>query len=161
MNREKLKLRCLAQLDERATKHPAGHQGKLAARYLLRHSSGDVVAVMFEKGPDTPANLWVARRYVSNLILKPGVNFKLSLASKLYSTISKNGEPLYGRHSALRAMPELKHADLIRFRISTMVDLDQILDHLDGWSHPKNDSVRAAESAPGACLIFCAARGSF
>lgn len=40
-------------------------------------------------------------------------------------------------YSALKAMPELKHADLIRFRISTMAELDQILDHLDDWSHPK------------------------
>ncbi|MDO6483092.1 hypothetical protein [Shimia thalassica] len=112
--------------------HPAGHQGKLAARYLLiRHSSDDVVALMFEKGPYTPANLWIAREHVLSLISQPGMNFKLSPASGLYSSKGKNGEPLYGRHSTLKAMPELKHADLIRFRLSSVAELDHILVHLD------------------------------
>lgn len=38
MDREALKLRCVAPLDECAIEHSAGHQEKLAARYLVRSS---------------------------------------------------------------------------------------------------------------------------
>jgi len=38
MDRDALKLRCVTPLDECAIEHPAGHQGKLAARYLVQSS---------------------------------------------------------------------------------------------------------------------------
>jgi hypothetical protein len=131
MDREALKLCCVTRLDECAIEHPAGHQAKLAARYLIRPPSGIPIALMFEKGPNTPANLWVAHKHVLNLVAQTDLNIKLSLASELYSSNSKSGRPLYGRHSALMTMPELKDADLIRIRISSVAELDEVLDHLN------------------------------
>ncbi|HCP80368.1 MAG TPA: hypothetical protein DIT67_01795 [Octadecabacter sp.] len=116
--------------------HPAGQQGELAARYLLRNSSGDTMALMFEKGANTPANLWIAHEHVLNLVQKTDLNIKLPPALALYSSTDKTGEPLYGRHSTLKTMPELKHTDLIRIRISSVTELDRILDHLSDLSRP-------------------------
>lgn len=49
MDRDQLKHNCLERLDAGAIEHPTGHQGKLAARYLLRRGDGDRVELMFEK----------------------------------------------------------------------------------------------------------------
>ena len=51
MMRDTLRQACLARLDERAMEHPSGHQGKLAARYVLHTQRADAVELMFEKGP--------------------------------------------------------------------------------------------------------------
>ncbi len=130
MDREELKLKCLELLTTRAMEHPVGHQGKLAARYLLRCSGGDRAELMFEKGPKTPANIWVAHKRVVDLIAGPGLHFQSSPASALFSTKGSNGKPIYGRHSALKSMRELENADLICFRITSPDDLERILDHI-------------------------------
>ena len=130
--RDKLKQHCLSRLDECALEHPSGHQGKLAARYLLRRSAGDVAELMFEKGPKTKANLWVAHKQVASLISEPGLRFQSLPASVLFSAKGKNGKPIYGRHSALRSMRELEHGDLICFEITSDGELDRILGHLGG-----------------------------
>lgn len=132
MDREDLKLACLERLDAQAMEHPSGHQGKLAARYLLRCKNGDRAEVMFEKGPKTPANLWVAHKRAVGLIAEPGLHFQSSPASALFATRGSHGKPIYGRHSALRSMRELEHTDLICFRIASVAELDRILDHLLG-----------------------------
>ncbi len=132
MDREELKAHCLERLDTLAVEHPSGHQGILAARYLLRCREGDRAEVMFEKGPRTPANLWVAHKRVADLIAAPGLHFRLSPASALFVSKGSNGKPIYGRHSALKTMRELSHADLICFTIHTIDDLDRILVHLQG-----------------------------
>lgn len=124
MDRNELKLQCLELLDARASEHPAGHQGTLVARYLLRGHNGDVTELMFEKGPKTPANLWVAHRRAT------GLQFQSSPASALYANKGANGKPIYGRHSGLKPMRELGHADLICFSITTLAELAKILDHL-------------------------------
>ena len=85
---------------------------------------------MFEKGPKTPANLWVAHKRVASLITEPGLHFQSSPASALFATKGANGKPIYGRHSALKSMRELEHADLICFRVTSIDDLDHLLDHL-------------------------------
>jgi len=51
MTRDELRQACLERLDERAMEHPSGHQGKLAARYVLHTQRADAVELMFEKGP--------------------------------------------------------------------------------------------------------------
>lgn len=130
MDRATLKLECLERLDALAIEHPAGHQGKLAARYLLRCSNGDRAEVMFEKGPKTPANLWVAHKRVVGLISEPGLEYRLSPASGLCATKGANGKPIYGRHSALKPMRELGHTDLACFRVNSVSELGRILDHL-------------------------------
>lgn len=130
MDRQDLKLHCIERLDERASEHPAGHQGTLAARYLLRGPDGDVAELMFEKGPKAPANLWVAHRRAIGLLSEAGLQFQSSPASALYANKGSNGKPIYGRHSALKPMRELGHANLICFNITTPAELDRILDHL-------------------------------
>lgn len=130
MNPEDLKKHCLSRLDECAREHPVRHQSQLAARYLLKRVDGDGVELMFEKGPKTPPNLWVAHRRVAGLITRPGLQFRLSPASALFATKGANGKPIYGRHSALKPMPELGNADLICFRITSLDELDRVLDHL-------------------------------
>jgi hypothetical protein len=130
MTREELRKGCLERLDKHALEHPAGHQGKLAARYLLRCSNGDVAELMFEKGPNSVTNLWVAERRVSQLLEKPELQFRYAPASALFVSKDKDGKPKYGRHSALKPMNELAFEDLVCFRISTLGELDRILDYL-------------------------------
>lgn len=132
MNRVALKLKCLELLDEVAFEHPAGHQGKLAARYLLRCSNGDRAELMFEKGEKTPASLWVAHKRVVGLISKPGLHFHSSPTSILFASESPSGRPTYGRHSALKSMRELGNGDLICFKITRTEELEYILEHLRG-----------------------------
>src|SRR5690606_25005406 len=57
MIRKELKLACLALLDDAAVEHPSGHQGKSAARYILRSENDDRIELMFEKGENSRANL--------------------------------------------------------------------------------------------------------
>ncbi|BBU53859.1 hypothetical protein KU6B_01240 [Mameliella alba] len=107
MNRDTLKRRCLGRLDECGREHPTGHQGKLAARYLLDRCSGDVAEVTFEKVPKTPANIWVERSRADGLIGQPGPDYRIAPASVLFATKDAKGWPVYGRHSALKPMHEL------------------------------------------------------
>jgi hypothetical protein len=132
MNRDDLKAACVRHLDERAIEHPAGHQGKLAARYVLRGQGGDVIELMFEKGPGTRPNLWVAARRVTGLLDEAEFDYRLAPASILYATKGANGKPVYGRHSALKPMRDLANSDLVCFHISALAQLDRILDHLTG-----------------------------
>lgn len=130
MNRDQLKTACMRRLDERALAHPAGHQGKLAARFVLRGQGGDAIEMMFEKGPRTRANLWVAERRVCRLMQESDLDHRLAPASVLFATRGANGKPIYGRHSALKTMRELAEADLVCFQINALAELDRILDHL-------------------------------
>lgn len=132
MNREDLKAACLRRLNESATEHPAGHQGKLAARYLLRGQGGEVMELMFEKGPKTPANLWVAASRVGQLLEDNSLGHRLAPASVLNAVKGFNGKPIYGRHSALKPMRELAYADLVCFQITALTQLDRVINHLMG-----------------------------
>ena len=130
MNRDELRSASLARLEERTIEHPSGHQGKLAARYLMRRLNGDVAELMFEKGPKSATNLWVAEKYVTELLADGAFEFRHAPAKALFTTTGANGQLNYGRHSALRPMKQLGHADLIFFRINTVDELDRILEHL-------------------------------
>lgn len=132
MNRNELKSYCIARLTDCAIEHTAGHQGKLAMRFRLMGSSGAVVALMFEKGLNTPANLWIASELLCNFGAMAEMNTRSSPASAVYSTIGKNGEPIYGRHSALKTMHELNQIDLTCIQVTSAGEIDQILDHLGG-----------------------------
>lgn len=57
--RAALKQACLEVLEAACVMHPAGHQTKLAARYVLITKDGERIALMFEKGPNSSANLWM------------------------------------------------------------------------------------------------------
>lgn len=129
MTRAELKAVCLALLDEYAVEHPAGHQGKLAARYVLRSRAGERIGLMFEKHEATPANLWVDRRYASNL-LDTGAEVRAYPASALYLPTEPGAKRQYGRHAALKAMRDLAHVDLVRFTIDRPDQLLKVLTHL-------------------------------
>ncbi|MET4103449.1 hypothetical protein ABIE58_002890 [Roseovarius sp. MBR-78] len=133
MTRDELRQACIERLDERAMEHPSGHQGKLAARYLLHTPSADAVELMFEKGPRSALNLWVAERFVDNLVAEGSLEYRHAPSSVLFATKGANGKRRYGRHSALKVMNQLSHADLVCFRIKKLADLDRTLDHLSNY----------------------------
>lgn len=126
LTRYALKRVCSRALDGFAMEHPLGHQGSLAARYLLRTGDVGVVELMFEKGPRTPANLWICKRFVED-VLETDIPHRFSPAVGLFSTQGKAGKPQYGRHSALKPMPQMGHADLVCFALRSEQDLWRIL----------------------------------
>ena len=81
---------------------------------------------MFEKGPNSAANLWVCHRYAERL-LADNLTYRFSPAQILYETRDGNDRLRYGRHSALRPMRQLGDADLICFNIQSEAELEQIL----------------------------------
>lgn len=145
LKREDLKRACLNRLEEIAMEHPLGHQGKLAARYLLRRPDGNAVEIMFEKGPKSSANLWVCERFVGSL-LEGDIAFRRSPAQTLFATRSGDGRTIYGRHSALRPMRQLGTADLICFALRSPADLELVLQTLIGAAADPDCSGRTDRS---------------
>lgn len=84
---------------------------------------------MFEKGEKSKPNLWVERRFVSGLE-EAGIEFRVYLASALYPTSAPDQKQAYGRHAALKAMRDLANADLVRFTIERITQLEMILAEL-------------------------------
>jgi hypothetical protein len=119
-----------AMFDSIAEEHPRGHQNVYACRYLLRGSAGRDLEIMFESAPEkTPANIWVLSSVAAPLV-RSGVAHKSSPASKLRTTLGKDGKPNYGRHSALETMPQLGDADLVYFSPVTLEEVGRIVDAL-------------------------------
>lgn len=135
MSREALKSAILARLSAVADVHPMGHQTTYAARFVLRASNGETIELMFQKGDNSPANLWVQRDKVLPLIGGP-IKHKHSEAVTLYSKTNAQGETLYGRHSALEKMPKLGKADLICFALASVGELDTVLAALVAANDP-------------------------
>lgn len=129
MTRQELKAACLAMLDQNAAEHPAGHQGKLAARYLLRSQSGERIGLMFEKSDKTKPLLWVEHRFMRDLV-DDDIEFKRYPAASLYQAVEPKGKQPYGRHAALKSMRDLARADLVRLTIDRVEQLRTILAHL-------------------------------
>lgn len=126
MTREALKTAILARLSAVADMHPMGHQASYANRYTLPVGTGATVELMFQKGENSPANLWVQRNRVLPLIGGP-IKHAHSEAVTLYSKTNAKGEKLYGRHSALEKMPKLGKADLVCFALASVGELDTVL----------------------------------
>jgi len=124
--RAALKQACLEVLDTACVMHPAGHQMKLAARYVLITKDGDRIALMFDKGPNSPANLWMLAAHAAR-IEHLGLPRRDYPAAELYAGTDDRGRPVYGRHSALRQMRELANADLVRFEIDHATLLQPLL----------------------------------
>lgn len=124
--RAELKRTMLRLLDARAVEHPAGHQGKLAARYVLHRADGEAIEIMFEKHPASPANLWLAEREGAPL-LALGIDHRRSPATDLLVPGAEDGSVRYGRHSGLRPMRQLAYADLICFTVGTAGELEALL----------------------------------
>ena len=121
-----LKRACMDRLSRVAVEHPAGHQGKLAARFILRTPSGERIELMFEKGDASSANLWVCKRFVIGL-LDADIPYRYAPGSAAFKVRNADGKPVYGRHSALKTMDQLATDDLICFGLRTVGDLDAIL----------------------------------
>lgn len=129
MTRAELKAICLALLDEAALDHPAGHQGKLAARYILRAGDGERIGMMFEKHEATKAHLWLEQRHARHL-MDAGIDHRVYPAAALYQEGASGEKQAYGRHAALKAMRDLANADLVRFTIDRVGQMEMILTKL-------------------------------
>lgn len=129
-DRAALKSAALAQLDKAAMEHPVGHQGKLAARYVLRSQSGERIELMFEKGPKSPPHLWMARAHATAIgdIGVPMREYPASDVNRV--TDAAAGKAIYGRHAALKSMRGLAVADLVRLTPETAGQINTILERL-------------------------------
>lgn len=129
-DRAALKSAVLAQLDQVAMEHPIGHQGKLAARYVLRSQSGERIELMFEKGPKSPPHLWMTRTHAA-AIGDIGVAVRKYPASEVNRvTDIATGRAIYGRHAALKSMRGLAMADLVRLTPETKEQAATIIERL-------------------------------
>ena len=86
---------------------------------------------MFEQSPKTRANIWLEAGVAGSLTVS-GTKHRLSPASALYAKPGKSGDPQYGRHSALEAMPVPGKADLICMQQETLAEAGAVLDYLLG-----------------------------
>ena len=129
MARDNLKVAILQRLSEVATEHPNGHQGKLAARFILRSKDGDGIELMFEKGPVSAPNLWMHHKFAKPL-LGGEIDYRESPAHGLFVAENEKGKKIYGRHAGLLAMRQLADADLVCFKIKSSAELDRMIDVL-------------------------------
>lgn len=128
--RAALKTAIVARLDAVCEEHEMGHQGAYANRYVFKGENGTTTEILFQKNPESPANLWVLNSLLPAASIQ-GLAAKPSPASKLYKVPGANGKMKYGRHSALEKMPILGNADLLCINLSSVAQLDRILDALD------------------------------
>jgi len=129
MLRDELKDAILERLGEVAVEHPAGHQGKLAARFILRSASGEGIELMFEKGPASAPNLWMHRKYAEPLMTS-GIDHRVSPARALYAVPNNLGKKIYGRHTGLRPMHQLADSDLVCFKLKALAELEVMVEVL-------------------------------
>jgi len=122
----KLKQAIINRLDAVAAPHDLGHQGAYANRYTMRSEQSAPVELMFEKAETTKPHLWVLADQVSS-IPEGGIPSVHYSKDDLYKVPAKNGGLQYGRHSALEKMTWLGKADLIRFTLRSIADLDHVL----------------------------------
>lgn len=127
--RRSLKDDCLALLESMAVEHPAGHQSKLAARYIIISQSGERIGLMFEKHESAPAQVWVSHHYAKGL-LDAAIPVSEYRAAELYRSVDPDTEPAYGRHAALKSMRGLANVDLLRFTVENSAQLERIVSHL-------------------------------
>ncbi|HRK67050.1 MAG TPA: hypothetical protein PKY73_05810 [Hyphomonas sp.] len=128
IDRSALKTECLALLEAAALAHPAGH-GKSFARYILRSQNGERVELMFEKGEKVGANLWLSSNHAGEL-LNRGLQCRHYPAAAMNVGDSDGKRPTHGRHAALKSMRDLAYADLVRFTIDRVAQLELLLSRL-------------------------------
>lgn len=126
-DRKALKSACVLELEKRARPHPAGNNKDSLRCFLV--TPGGSVAVMFEQNLEARPHLWLPTRVTAGLRLPAG-RTKPYPASALWTNRNKKGERLYGRHSNLRQMPELRDADLTRVTLISVHELRDILSDL-------------------------------
>lgn len=129
MHRDQLKVAAEGLLGALAAPHPLGHQQSKASRYILATRRSFDIELMIEKNEGVPLNIWVEKRQAGKFV-GGTVPCRESLALKLWTSIGKDGQPNYGRHSALEKMPALGNADLLCLAPRNLEELGRILDHL-------------------------------
>jgi hypothetical protein len=129
-DRAALKSAVLAILGQVALEHPVGHQGKLAARYVLRSQSGERIELMFEKGPKSPPHLWMSRAHAAAIGQVGAVMREYPASDVNRVTDAVTARTIYGRHAALKSMRELAEADLVRLTPETAGQVNTILARL-------------------------------
>lgn len=127
--RDVLKAAIFQRLSEVAVEHPVGHQGKLAARFILRSHGGEGIELMFEKGPASAPNLWMHQKYAEPL-LDSEIEQRASPAHALFSIANEKGKKIYGRHTALLPMRQLADADLVCFKLKAVCEVESVVDAL-------------------------------
>lgn len=119
---EKLIKELLNLFDTFAVEHPSRHQKKLLNRYVVK---GHELCFAFEKNLSTQVNIWCpikVKDFVS------GIKNKESLSSELWKFNPVKGKIEYGRHSGLKAMKELRDADLIVFSPETSEEGERVVE---------------------------------
>lgn len=129
LSRANLKRAILNRLDAVAEPHRLGHQDAYANRYSMRSDHDAPVELMFEKDPETEPHLWVLASQVASLA-GSDIPSEPYPQSELYKLPAKNGGKQYGRHSALEKMTLLGRANLVRFTLRNVHDLEMVLSAL-------------------------------
>ncbi|WP_347917119.1 hypothetical protein [Paracoccus marcusii] len=121
-----LKRAVILRLDAVAREHRLGHQDAYANRYIMRSGHDAPVELMFEKDLATAPYLCVLASQVSS-ISAGTIPSQYYPKDDLYKVPAKNGGMQYGRHSALEDMMWLGKADLVRFTLRDIADLEHVL----------------------------------
>lgn len=135
LSRPHLKRAIVNRLDNVAEPHRLGHQDAYANRYKMRSAHDVPIELMFEKDPETEPHLWVVASQAA-AIPECTIPRELYPKEELYKVPAKNGGMQYGRHAALEKMTMLGRADLVRFTLRSVADLDLILSVLDKVQRP-------------------------
>ncbi|WP_295950340.1 hypothetical protein [uncultured Bartonella sp.] len=124
MNREELKKSALELFDKIADEHPKGHQKVKMNYYIVRNSE---LCFAFEKNLNSPANIWCKLGVKDDV---EGIKGVESLAKNLWKKVNKKGEKVYGRHSGLKKVDELRDADLIKYIPKTLGEVQKVVEGL-------------------------------
>lgn len=124
MNREELKKSALELFDKIADEHPKGHQKVKMNYYIVRNSE---LCFAFEKNLASPANIWCKLGVKDDV---EGIKGVESLAKNLWKKVNKKGEKVYGRHSGLKKVDELRDADLIKYIPKTLGEVQKVVEGL-------------------------------
>ena len=124
MNREELKKAALELFDKIADEHPKGHQDVYMNYYFVKNSK---LCFAFEKSLKTPANIWCKLGVRGDV---KGIKGVESLAKNLWKKVNKKGEKVYGRHSGLRKVDELRNADLVKYIPKTLGEVQKVVEGL-------------------------------
>lgn len=124
MNREELKKSALELFDKIADEHPKGHQKVKMNYYIVKNSE---LCFAFEKNLESPANIWCKLGVKDEV---NGINCEESKAEELCQKVNDKGKEVYGRHSGLKKIDELRYADLIKYTAKTLGEVQKVVEGL-------------------------------
>ena len=124
MNREELKKAALELFDKIADEHPKGHQKVKMNYYIVKNSE---LCFAFEKNLESPANIW-CKLGVKDEVKE--IDCEESKAEELCKKVNDKGKEVYGRHSGLKKIDELRYADLIKYTAKTLGEVQKVVEGL-------------------------------